>query len=54
MYMIELSRWNITEGFPNKSYTDTHYYSIRLHPRATIITTSKGIVLYLIMLQMHT
>ncbi|MDF2607282.1 MAG: short-chain dehydrogenase [Bacillales bacterium] len=26
MYMIELSRWNITEGLPNKPYTDAHYF----------------------------
>jgi parallel beta-helix repeat protein len=24
--MIELSRWNITEGLPNKPYTDAHYF----------------------------
>jgi parallel beta-helix repeat protein len=25
MYLIELSRWNINEGLPNKPYTDAHY-----------------------------
>jgi parallel beta-helix repeat protein len=25
MYLIELSRWNITEGLPSKPYTDVHY-----------------------------
>jgi parallel beta-helix repeat protein len=25
MYLIELSRWNITEGLPSKPYTDAHY-----------------------------